>query len=453
MNTACPYNYNLPVSSDMFYGRQSDVDMLLNSVLATPGDSCALIGGRRLGKTSLLEALISHLETISLRSGFLVLPIFLDLSGAEIDSVTHFFTVASNQAVGLLQEKWNVKVEPLRLANDQPPAPAFENLLPLWDRDVIANQGYPLRLVLVLDECEHIVEQTWATSLYGSLRHLLVGRNTRMLIKIVMAGAHGFLSRVRQQGSPLRNILKYQTLKVFDIDSTFRLINEPTHNSISKDMVSLIAQQSGGHPFLTQYLMYKLWEIGLEQVTEAQISKVSRAFSQERHDFQDWLDSLGTSAYFIYSVLAKANSPMSEQEIQNSLEGHFLDFIQTLDALCYHGIVVKEEAGYRITGSMFYEWFMPYGLHWYENQQMEHRHPQSSSQILQQTIIQGSYLDQRGQNIEGTQNNVGKDAQLQHDELSVGNISDSTAIAIGKDAKTDIKGENLLKKSKDEEQQ
>lgn len=61
-----PYNYNLPVSPDMFYGRNENVETLINQLTAVPGDSIALIGGRRMGKTSILEALMRHLDDLQI---------------------------------------------------------------------------------------------------------------------------------------------------------------------------------------------------------------------------------------------------------------------------------------------------------------------------------------------------------------------------------------------------
>jgi hypothetical protein len=50
-----PYNYNLPVNPDMFFGRQKDVQTLVQHLAKLDkGDSFALVGGRRMGKTSLL---------------------------------------------------------------------------------------------------------------------------------------------------------------------------------------------------------------------------------------------------------------------------------------------------------------------------------------------------------------------------------------------------------------
>jgi hypothetical protein len=63
MDRANPYNYNLPVDPQMFFGRQADAANLVNDLTAVPGDSIALIGGRRMGKTSMLEAVRRGLES------------------------------------------------------------------------------------------------------------------------------------------------------------------------------------------------------------------------------------------------------------------------------------------------------------------------------------------------------------------------------------------------------
>jgi hypothetical protein len=65
-----------------------------------------------------------------------------------------------------------------------------------WGRATLGQRGRRLRLILLLDECEEIVEQPWAADLHGALRALLVGQSTRNLLKVVMVGSHGFLAGV-----------------------------------------------------------------------------------------------------------------------------------------------------------------------------------------------------------------------------------------------------------------
>jgi len=363
MRTEIPYNYNMPVEPDMFFGRQGDIEALVRNLIATPGDSFAVIGGRRMGKTSLIEALLRALHTLAEQptTSVLPVPISLDFTGEGIESVASLLRTIGKQAQIELAG-WPVlqQGEAVTIADDQPPAPVFGRALDAWAKAVMAHRRYRLRLILLLDECEQIIEQPWATELCEALRYLLVGPATRSLIKVVMAGSHRFFTQVRQRGSPLRNVLTYHTLQVLDAQATRDLIVKPTGNALPSKVVQAVETQSGGHPFLTQYIMHHLWERGLECATSDSVQKIAEGFPHERSDFQDWTVGLGETAVKAYEMLTQANEPLAESTMRGALKPTRPDLVQALDALCYHGLVMREEkqGRYQVAGAMFRDWFV-----------------------------------------------------------------------------------------------
>jgi hypothetical protein len=359
MNMMNPYNYNLPVEPDMFFGRQEIAESLAAQLLAVPGDSIGLIGGRRMGKTSLLEALLRLLELPSVGARLLVLPVFLDLSGEALDSVPAFFQTVAGRAYESL--RGTIPLPPIDSgwgSEGVPAGPRFGRLLEDWNRTVLTQRGLPLRVVVLLDECEQIVEQAWAADLYGVLRALLVGRTTRGLLKVVMAGSHGFLTQVRQHGSPLRNALKYQMLEVLAPEANRALIIQPAGGQIPEPAAQAVADQSGGHPFLTQYLMHHIWQRDLRQATADTVLRLAAGFPHERNDFRDWAVGLGESGMRIYQILAEVDSPLAEPAIRTLMYPTPPDDLaQALDALSYHGLVVRTaDDSYRVAGQMFRTW-------------------------------------------------------------------------------------------------
>ncbi len=360
-----PYNYNMPVEPEMFFGRDEDVETLMSGLTDTPGNPFALVGGRRMGKTSLLESLE---RTLKPRSGRLLLvTLLLDMSGEAVDSVPTFFRAIADQSAEVLVNELGLQPDhPIELDSPRPPAKAFGRWIRAWNRVAMEQEGRSLRLVLLLDECERIVERPWASDLYNALRSLLVGRNTRSHLKVVMAGSHRFLSQVRQRGSPLRNVLKYHTLRVLDGQATRDLIIRPTGDVLPEPVVQEAARQSGGHPFLTQYLMHYLWERGLEQATVAAVHHIAAQFPHERSDFKDWMEGLGDSGRRVYDLLLRSEGPLSEDEIRTRLSPPLPDLPQALEALCYHGLVVcvvrkrndREVTYYQVAGAMFRDWFL-----------------------------------------------------------------------------------------------
>jgi hypothetical protein len=355
--SANPYNYNLPVEPEMFFGRHTDVATIVERLTAVQGDSVALIGGRRMGKTSMLEAL---LRTIVVADGDLIfLPLLLDLSGEGIDSASVFFQTVTALAWESLAALLPAPQDLPAPRPSAPPAPTFRATLEGWNRLTMTQCGRRLRLILLLDECEEIVEQPWAAEAHAGLRALLVGQTTRGLLKVVMAGSHRFLTQVHQRGSPLWNVLVYHMLRVLDEAATRDLILQPTGGALPEPVVQAIAAQSGGHPRLAQYLMYQLWGQGLEHAIPAQVAQIAVAFSTHVNDFEDWMRGLGELGSTVYHALAQAPAPLGEHEIHAAVSVPLADVLTALSALSYHGLVVQDDTRrYHVTAQMFHDWFV-----------------------------------------------------------------------------------------------
>src|SRR5690349_8007034 len=68
------------VDLSLFYGRNELADMLISDLAAAR--SCAIIGGRRIGKTTLLRFLERHfLRKIEnpTEKGYLIIPVYMDM--------------------------------------------------------------------------------------------------------------------------------------------------------------------------------------------------------------------------------------------------------------------------------------------------------------------------------------------------------------------------------------
>lgn len=358
-----PYNYNMPVDPDMFYGRTEDVEILISQLMAVPGDSMALIGGRRMGKTSVLEALMRHFDNLQSKPQNKLLPISisLDFSGEGVESAHDFF----NRIIEEMEFRLFDVIEPndaikfTKIGEKAPPGPTFARFLQVWGRLVLQEKDYRLRLVLLLDECEQIVEKPWAAELYGALRYLLDRQNTRSLIKVVMTGSQRFLTQVRQHGSPLRNILQYHRLQAFDEKSARALVTEPIEKKVDEALVTTVLHESGGHPFLTQYLMHNVCEQDVSTTTIEDIQYFANEFPKGRSDFGDWLSGLGESGHLVYKALVQARKPIAEDDVRVLLSVVPPDVGQALDALCYHGLVTHNRTeGYQISANMFRHWFI-----------------------------------------------------------------------------------------------
>lgn len=360
--TPNPYNYNLPVGPEMFFGRQEQVAYVVSQLLTAKGDSIALIGGRRMGKTSFLEALQrALLAEIDAPAGRpMPLPILIDFTGENIKSERGFVRrVIAKAAAGWQHpDGRSIPALPDGLPPQEPPGPAFEEQLQPWSRLVTERFGCPPRLILLLDECEHIVDHHWTPDLYRVLRYLLDGVSSRNTLKVVMAGSHRFLTRVYLAGSPLENILQYHRLYAFDRPATEALIQQPTRQQTPPDVAEAVWAESGGHPFLVQYLMHTLCQRGLAGSTAADVVDAAAEFLRSRSDFTRWLERLGPTAVAAYGALLESESGLSVAAVRRRVAPAGHDLQRILEALQYHGLVRANRGVYAVTAGIFRRWFV-----------------------------------------------------------------------------------------------
>jgi hypothetical protein len=363
MSPPNPYNYNLPLGPNMFFGRDADIVYLTENLTAPIGDSFALIGGRRMGKTSLLEALVHALESHAEDQSQAIFPIvvLLDLTGEHFESVSEFLILVAERAREKHPDLFDdAALETLAVKSRNAPAPTFANLLRSTGHTIIAQRGRRFRLIILLDECEQLIDNPCASQLYAVLRYLLNGEPTRSLIKVVMTGSHRFLTLVRQRGSPLPNILTHYRLRVLSVEATREMINRPTGGCLGDDVVQSVVELTGGHPFLTQYVMHHVWEVGLNGVTVEIVLQIGDRFIHERDDFQSWIEGLGVTGPLIYHALVNFGMVANEQHFRETLQPCPVDLIQALESLSYHGVIARDGDGhnYRIVGKMFMDWFV-----------------------------------------------------------------------------------------------
>ena len=167
------------------------------------------------------------------------------------------------------------------------------------------------------------------------------------------------VTRVRSQGSPLLNAVKLKHLEVLPKTSIVELIQRG--NSLPDVVMNAICQECGGHPFIAQYILAGLWQLGKVDVTQNHVDEISHQMRLERNaDFSDWWHSLGDSGQRAYSVLSDTkDNEAHETELLRELQGTEQLPSEGLSALCYHGLVVydRNARSYRVTAATFQKWY------------------------------------------------------------------------------------------------
>lgn len=380
-----PYSFTEPVRRDeMFFGRGELLNELLVNFSGGNPQSFSLVGGRRMGKTSLLRALERKLlahgsnHQRALGGSVYAVPVYIDLNFDSVHTRADFFALALERLGEVLitaghapSVDWSRAVGALRNADSGALVADFERLF-VDLRTELRPQIGALQAVLLVDEAEHMIGQEWASQLHSNLRALLSNRPlVQDNLSLIMAGSSDFYTRISEEGSPLRNILIKRLLHAFNEDEMRALMREPIHGTLPLPVEQAVSEAAGGHPFLAQYLLHDLCRSDPAAATVEQVQDRIDAFIYERDDFEDWMADIDEMGERVYALLdartageqasgrtSEAAIWMSRRDLFRAVAGDRGLLRRALEALVYHGVVLHERRlGYRTLGEMFRSWF------------------------------------------------------------------------------------------------
>lgn len=247
-----PYRSKEPTRLDMFYGRDRQAGLIADTV---KNGSAAVLGARRIGKTSVLKTVQRTLE----ERGYSVY--FLDAYSAF--DYRSFF-----RRIGLA---WNIP-EARELARQKTPEPTeFEAIVAL-----LKEQAKDRPLVFIFDEIDRLLEfdisqtsqlQSKDTPIRAErneqLFRLFRGLSQEKTCQFIFSGERSILDRMANPRSSLFNFANTSQLGLIDALSVERLVREPMQLiSVKLDepevIVSLIHHHTAGHPNLVQFLCERL---------------------------------------------------------------------------------------------------------------------------------------------------------------------------------------------------
>jgi hypothetical protein len=162
-------------------------------------------------------------------------------------------------------------------------------------------------------------------------------------------------------GSPLANILAWKELTLFTQAETAQLVNEPTNYQIAPTISERIFNQTGGHPFLIQYLMHFLCEFDLNEAEGKLDSAVLQFLEDHRTQFHNWWEKFSPEERQVYAFLTRQQGTVPKREIVRLVGDTAAN--NALSVLCHTGVVarVQQQEDYQVAGLMFKEWFAQYG--------------------------------------------------------------------------------------------
>jgi hypothetical protein len=361
-----PFRFNRPTPPHEFLGRGATIHDIADELCSWNGDSHAVIGGRRFGKSSLLAALEHALlarwgarEDGTLR----VLPVRFSLQDIlPLSSTDDFFRFASQRTClafeEALPETSNAALAPLS-ARDHSSTPSrvtlqdFEQLV----LKIVTARATPLRVALLIDEMDSALDSPAVEALFGNLRSLVSTGRVSDHVRLIAAGV-GRFRELDGKDSPLVNVLTPLFLEPFDEPSARALIARV--DGLDVGVSEALIRAAGGHPFILQFLLHHLFRRGVTSVTPAVLQETALKFMQDRRpDLEGWWQAVGSEGQTSYAVLARTSRWTSVGEVVQALESAPARVKRGLEALWFHGLVLQRNGHreYSVGGELFRDWY------------------------------------------------------------------------------------------------
>jgi hypothetical protein len=257
-----PYSLEAVRTEDQLIGRRQLLDELIRTAQSASPKSAFVFGQKRIGKTSIARALVSHCRQLESKNVFAV---FVDMSGVR--SADPFRTVQNlGEEIG---DEFR-RAYPRFADIDVPDC--SESLRPLAryleSLRTVTSDG---RLTIVIDEFDEIPIELFkrgaiADTFFASLRYLTESAG----IHVVLVGGERMNAIIDSQGTRLN---KFETLPV-DYFSRERdwgdytdLVRTPARDvlEISEGAISELFDMTAGHPFFTKLICGRLYEWAVER--------------------------------------------------------------------------------------------------------------------------------------------------------------------------------------------
>jgi len=342
-----PYVWS-EVKPELCYGRDALLSEMLSYLPGNPRYSFGLAGGRRMGKSTILRRVEMELKVGRLR----VIPIYID--GLALPR-----PLTAPQVWGhILREIQRTLSEISFEVDDLPDFATFKELL----QPVLTNLPEYRRIIVLFDEIEPITNCDWSSGYWAHWRALLSNSpGLQEYFTVVFAGARELASLRHDIGSPLADILQWRNLHCLEFEDACDLMQQPIEREWSKSFLDLVYQETGGHPFLLQYIMQHVCNVSsdIEELAQQAVREAVNKFNKERGwQFGEWWKRYCTEmAQRVYHRLPNSGSTLPLRTL--TLEFGLTEANEALEILQHVGLVTAEDDGFafRYIGEMFRRWY------------------------------------------------------------------------------------------------
>ncbi|MEO0373168.1 MAG: ATP-binding protein [Cyanobacteria bacterium P01_A01_bin.17] len=282
-------NYRLPIiHPDSFFGRRN----IVATVQRSPFSIRILLGGRRIGKSSVLHAIRWYLLSPEENSRLRAFPVFINLQQEQpssLDNLRYLFIARLREAIDSTKPKGSFWKE-LQQNRDRWMRQIPEGGIDLFGLTLkVSNPATNRSLIhedfqqdlieiiqalqkqnwtgvcFLLDGADFIVNQDWANNAWGYLRALKETINTSIdpFLGIVFSGYRDLKRYQQKVGSPLLGIADVKWIGPLTESETRDLVLNRLRSrnlSVKDSFVDGVIQWAGCHPYLTQQLLNAIIE-------------------------------------------------------------------------------------------------------------------------------------------------------------------------------------------------
>ena len=351
MSPLNPYNCTIP--GNQFVGREAIQQKILNGL--KNGNSFAVLGGRRSGKTSLLLELKKYLSenlAITAESSVAkIVPVYLDMQQfGALNSSTIFEHLYSLIAEKVQIAAWSC-TEEHRAYQD------FLSHMCEAKQTLDKTLGRRWVILYLIDELDITADRLPNDQVFHNLRNLLMVSDFNLNIQLVASGVTG-MQKLITSGSPLNN-LRSTYLSVLTRNEAETLLNAGFQKGVLKDEVcSKLFELSGRHPCILQGLLEYAWTYmhsNNEDLTKESIERAGKDFLHEHKFFHNWWEAFSSEEHSVYQALAAVEMHEQLNEI-SSVCNHSED---ALSVLSFHGVIDDEDPDRPfISGTLFRNWYL-----------------------------------------------------------------------------------------------
>jgi len=377
---------------DFFVGR----DILLEEVKQNPCKARIILGGRRMGKTSLLNAIQWSLLYSNSNQSNCAFPVLINLQLVQPNNLDNLLYIMICQLIKAMEEWHELPKSSLRedyrsyrrqlvkgtIAIKLPGLEAsFEVDNPNRERRLI-KEDFKRELLkklsdlrqnnfngvcFILDGAEFITRQeSWAGDACSYFRGLKdFDRDIRPFFGIILSGYREVKEYQQKIGSKLLNISDVRWLNALSHSEIDRLITQrKQHENIplSDEGVTLVKELTGGHPYLVQQILSFISDSFRKKTSLKKEELIEDILEHHDNDFSTWwnesheVGGCGDNEHLTYYALVeKRQGTVKSLSEHTGLKGR--EVKHALDVLVGTGIIQSLDKGnYKIGARLFEEW-------------------------------------------------------------------------------------------------